>query len=334
MVVGAQVIFRASRFGKSARDLAGVFFICMFVGGCASIIPQTAQLRDNWPADVPLQAEIPGVPFFAQLEYQCGPAALATTLVHAGASVTPDELVEQVYIPARKGTVAAEMLAASRRYGMVAYQLEPSLEHVLREVAAGNPVIVLQNYGRWFTTWHYAVIVGYNSHSGMLLLRSGENPELREHIALFEYTWKDGGRWAMLALPPGRMPVTVDRARYLEAIAALERAGQPAAAASAYERFLERWPADLGASIGLANAAYATGDHARAERALRAALEKHPESPVALNNLAHVLSESGRSDEALKLIERAPTDGPYAKALSETRTQIMQRLGAERTPGL
>ena len=39
------------------------------------------------------------------------------------------------------------MLAAPRRYGMVSYQLAPRLENLLREVAAGIPVIVLQDYG-------------------------------------------------------------------------------------------------------------------------------------------------------------------------------------------
>lgn len=79
-------------------------------------------------------------------------------------------------------------------------------------------MIVLQNYGRWpFTQWHYAVAIGYNSRSGNLILRSGETRELGEHLAIFEYTWKDGGYWAMVALPPSRTPATAERARYLEA---------------------------------------------------------------------------------------------------------------------
>ena len=209
------MIFRFRLFSRNARELAGVFFLCLGLGGCANFIPQTAVLRDHWPADLALTAAIPGVPFFAQVEYQCGPAALATALVHAGVAVTPDDLVDQVYIPARKGTVTTEMLAASRRYAMVSYALQPRLEDVLREVAAGNPVVVLVNYGRWgFKQWHYAVMVGYNSHSGNLVFRSGETEEFREHIAIFEYTWQDSGRWAMVATPPGRIPVTAERARY------------------------------------------------------------------------------------------------------------------------
>ena len=66
-----------------------------------------------------------------------------------GARSLPTISSTQLYIPARKGSVQIEMLAAPRRYGMVSYALEPQLDDVLREVAAGNPVVVLQNYGDW-----------------------------------------------------------------------------------------------------------------------------------------------------------------------------------------
>lgn len=326
VVVGAQVIFHVTRV-RNARAFAGVFFLCALLSGCAVVIPQTAELRNSWPADLPLQTAIADVPFFPQVEYQCGPAALATALAHAGVPVTPDDLVSQVYIPARKGTVAVEMLAAPRRYGMVSYALEPQLADVLREVVAGVPVVVLQNYGTWpFKQWHYAVIVGYDSRSGNLVLRSGETRELTEHVAIFEYTWKDGGRWAMVAVPPDRLPATADKARYFNAIVAVERAGQQRAAAQAYDAFLTRWPDDLGASIGLANTHHALGELDRAESALRRALERHPDSVVALNNLAQTLSDAGRSEEALELIERADGGGAHAKSVSETRARILQRL--------
>jgi hypothetical protein len=325
VVVGEAVIFRFRP--RNARTPAGVFFLCAALGGCAHFIPQTAELRDRWPADLPLQTGIADVPFFPQVEYQCGPAALATALAHAGVPVKPDDLVDQVYIPARKGSVAVEMLAAPRRYGMVSYALEPRLEDVLREVAAGVPVVILQNYGRWpFKQWHYAVVVGYDSRSGNLVFRSGETRELREHIAIFEYTWQDSGRWAMVALPPGRIPATAGRARYFNAIVAMERAGQPRAAAAAYETFLARWPDDLGASVGLANARHALGDFDLAEAALRQALEHHPDSVVALNNLAQTLSDAGRSEEALELIDRAAAGSLHQHAVSETRALILQRL--------
>ena len=108
-------------------------------------------LRTAWPEGVEQTVELTAVPFFPQDEYQCGPAALATVLSHSGVDVTPEPLVSQVYLPSRQGSLQIEMLAAPRRYGRVSYQLAPRYADVLREVAAGNPVIVLQDVGPMFT---------------------------------------------------------------------------------------------------------------------------------------------------------------------------------------
>jgi tetratricopeptide (TPR) repeat protein len=306
--------------------------LCAALSGCALVIPQTEALRTSWPADLPRHAELTQTPFFPQDEYQCGPAALATALAALKVPVTPEALVDQVYIPARKGTVQVEMLAAARRYGMVSYALAPSYTDVLREIASGTPVVVLQKYGVWpIEIWHYAVAIGYDAVSSRLALRSGEKPRLTMPLAVFEYTWKPSRYWAMVVVPPDRIPATADRARYLEAIVALERARQPRAAATAYATFLSRWPDDLAAGVGLANAHYALGDLLQAEAALRRALNHHPDSPLLLNNLAHIVSDLGRDAEALNLIDRAAiAPGAYAAAVDETRALIVKRLAGDR----
>lgn len=314
---------------KNARAIAGVFFLCLTLQGCVSLVPQTAELRDKWPQDVPEQVELADAPFFPQREYECGPAALATALAYFQVPVTADDLVSQVYIPERKGSVQVEMLAAPRRYGMVSYALAPRFEDVLREVASGTPVIVLQNYGVGpFKRWHYATIVGYNAHVGSITLRSGEWRRWWMTLPLFEYTWKDSGYWAMVATLPDRIPVTADPARYLDAVVAFERGGDARAAATAYQSYLERWPDEVAASVGLANAYYASGDLERVEGVLTEALKRHPDSIVLMNNLAHTLSERGRNREALEVIERVPaaSEGPYGEAVRETRALIEQRL--------
>src|SRR5690606_40435641 len=113
------------------------------------------------------------VPFFAQDEYQCGPAALATVLVADGVEVTPEELVDQVYVPARQGSLQIEMLAAPRRMGRLSYPLLPELQQVLDEVASGRPVLVVQNVGlQRLPQWHYAVVVGYGLGGDVVTHRS------------------------------------------------------------------------------------------------------------------------------------------------------------------
>jgi hypothetical protein len=331
--VGLEALSAIGRKARgNARGIAGVFIsVCaLALAGCASMWPQTAALREALPADLPQKVELSEVPFFPQEEYQCGPAALATALAAFGVKVTPEELVPQVYIPERKGSLQVEMLAAARRHGLVSYQLAPRLEDLLRELAAGHPVIVLQNLGIG-EGWHYAAAVGYDYESGELILRSGTTQRQVLPFTVHEMVWKRSGYWAMVALPPQRIPATANEQRWLGAIAALERAGQPAPARTAYGRFLERWPQNVNAAVGLANSHHALGALPEAERVLRAALELAPDSVIALNNLAQTLSDQGKHAEALPYIERAvehttAAGGPLAPAVQETRETIRKRL--------
>lgn len=314
----------------NARLIAGVFFLSAWLGGCALIVPQTDKLHETWPDDLPRRAELKEVPFFPQKDYECGPAALATALADAGAKVTLEDLVNKVYLPGREGSLQVEMLAAPRRYGMVSYQLAPRLDDLLREVAAGIPVIVLQDYGVWpFSVWHYAVVVGFDRAEGEAVLRSGEKPRLTMPIGVLEYTWKASDYWAMVAVPPGRIPVTATESGYLQAILAMEHADKNAGAAmTAYAAFLKRWPDNIAASIGLANGHYALGQLKEAEAVLREAAGRHPDSTVVLNNLAQTLSDQHRNDEALTVIERAAAlgDARFAAAVGETRQLILRRM--------
>lgn len=313
------------RIAENARLAAGVFMLAL-VSGCASLFPQTAQLRNGLPDSLPPKVELKEVPFFAQTEYQCGPAALATVLAASGERVTPDELVPQVYIPERKGSLQVEMLAAARRHGRVSYQLAPRFDDLLRELAAGNPVIVLQNLGI-HDGWHYAVAVGYDYDDAELILRSGDKERETMHFWTHEFVWMRSGYWAMLALPPDRIPVTADESRYLSAVTALERTGDTRAARTAYETFLKRWPANVNAAVGLANTEHALGNLKAAERALRDAEERDPKSVIVLNNLAQTLSDQGRDAEALPVIERAVAlGGPFEGAARDTREAILKKL--------
>jgi tetratricopeptide (TPR) repeat protein len=324
--VGLEALSAATRAIRNARGIAGVFVCAWLLTGCAALFPQTASLRDGLPEGLPQQVELKSVPFFPQDEYQCGPAALATTLAATGVKVTPTELVPQVYLPERKGSLQVEMLAAARRHGRVSYLLAPRFEDLLRELAAGNPVIVLQDQAP-LGSWHYAVAVGYDYEEGDLILRSGETERQILSFPAHEFMWRRSGYWAMVAMPPDQIPASAEEGRWLSAIAALERAGGTSAARVAYESFLKRWPDNAGAAIGLANTHHAAGDFAAAETVLREAAQRAPDSVIVLNNLAQTLSDQGRHEEALPFIERAKAaGGPYAAAVEATRQSILKRM--------
>lgn len=291
-------------FAVRTPALAGVLLSAvLLLAGCAT--PQVSALLASRPPGLPERAELDAVPFYPQELYQCGPAALATALVHAGATTSPEALVPQVYLPAREGSLQAEMLAAARRHGFVAYRLAPRLEHVLQEVAAGTPVVVFQNLAFAFAPrWHYAVVAGYDLPREEIVLRSGTTRRLVTTLSNFERTWARGEYWAMVTLPPEQLPVTAAEERSVGAVAALERVSA-SAARRAYAAALARWPENLVARIGLGNAAYALRDLQAAEDAYREAVRLHPEAADAWNNLAQTLLERGRRDEAAAAARRA-----------------------------
>ena len=312
-----------------ARRSAGLCcaLLLAWLAGCAQLVPQTVGLRTGWPEGVPQSTEMTAVPFFPQDDYQCGPAALATVLAYGGVPVTPDPLVGQVYLPARQGSLQVEMLATARRYGRVSYTLAPKYSDLLREVAAGNPVVVLQDVGALFTQWHYAVVNGFDYPSGTILLRSGTIERQEMPFTYFERTWIKGGYWAMVAMPPDRIPVTATEDGWMAAVLAMARVNQGDAATRAYAAALERWPDNLPAAIGLANQYHARGAFAQAVAVLRQARERHPQSVIVLNNLAQALSDQGKNSEALVQIEKAADPrSPFAADVRATRQLILQRL--------
>jgi len=283
---------------------AGVFVLAAaLLTGCAA--PQVSGLVRNPPVGLPARVEIAQTPFFPQEDYQCGPAALAMVLLAAGRPATPESLVAQVYVPARKGSLQAEMLAAARRQETVAYVLQPRLEALLQEIAAGTPVLVLQNLGlSWVPQWHYAVAIGYDLEARSIVLRSGVTRRLEMSLDTFERTWARSGHWAMLALVPVRLPASAEETRYVSALAALER-NAPAAALEGYQTALARWPDSAHAGLGMGNARYALRDLDGAAAAYTRVTVRHPDNADAWNNLAQTLGELGRREEALAAAHRA-----------------------------
>ena len=297
-------------------------WVLVWLSGCAV---QTAALQARPPIGLPHSAELTAVPFFAQTEYRCGPAALATALGAVGIAAAPAALADEVFLPARGGSLQAEMLGGARRHGAVATRIPGTLEAVLREVAAGHAVVVLQNLGLGFAPlWHYAVVVGYDLDAGDVLMRSGSTQRESMILRTFEHTWARSGFWAFTALPPGEWPVTAQADAVVEAAVGFERSATPVQALRAYESALQRWPENLTLAIGLGNTAYASGDKRRAADVFRAAAERH-DSGAAWVNLATVLEELGERDAAIDAAQRAVGDPNWSARANEILAQPTMR---------
>jgi tetratricopeptide (TPR) repeat protein len=275
------------RSPQCARLLAGVLFCATLLAACAH---QAPGIQVRLPG-LPVRMELADTPYFPQERYQCGPAALATVLNARGVAVTPDELVSQVYLPARAGSLQIEILSAIRRQGLLAMPIESTLDALLAEIAAGNPVLVLQNLGLdWLPRWHYAVAIGYDLERQELVLRSGTEHRRITPLRVFLNTWNRSKRWGIVVLTPGVFPAQAKPTAYLEAAGALETLGKVKEARAAYKASVERWPDNSVTWLGLGNTEYALGHAAYAEEAYRRAVRIQGSMAISWNNLAYALA--------------------------------------------
>ncbi len=285
--VGVVAVVPRLSVWSAVRSIA-VAVLAVLLAGCVST-PGKHELRSNSSI-----AELSEVPFFAQDDYHCGPAALATVLVHGGVTVTPEQLVSKVYVPDRKGSLQAELLAATRSHGLVPYRLSSSPASMLQEIGDGRPVLLLQNLGfeRW-PIWHYAVLVGFDARRSTFLLRSGAVSRHQVSGSRFLRSWQRAGRWAMVAVSPSEPPATANALGWLRAVAPFESTGDLATAAEGYEAGAKRWPEDPLVWTALGNVHYLKKDFANAEQAYGEALALAPDHWPARNNLVRTLIAGG-----------------------------------------
>jgi hypothetical protein len=307
------------------RHLCGLFlFLCLLSGlhvGCAGIKKSDTAVL---PKNLPPRHEIKAVPFFPQSKYQCGPSTLAMAMTYSGLPITPEELKIQVYTPSRKGSLQMAMVAATRRHGRIAYQII-DLNSIWAEIAADHPVIVLQNIGlSWIPVWHYAVVIGYDFPENIVILRSGITERKVMSLHTFEKTWARSNYWGLIVLKPMQLPALAKEKIYLSGVLGLEKSRQFEAAVAAYQTALKRWPQSLIALMGLGNSFYALGNLPGAENAFREAVKIHPDAADAYNNLAQVLFEQGRKQEALDAARRAVALGGPMSAVYESTLKEIQ----------
>lgn len=299
-----------------------VLFAFWMLSGCGTIPPSVSSYGPT-----PSPIELVDTPFYSQEKFQCGPAALMTVLTVSGVATTLDAVTEQVYLPARKGSLQSEILAASRAAERLPYVLAPELSSITSELAAGRPVLVLQNLGvSWAPRWHYAVVVGADADSQQIILRSGTDERRVMRTPVFLRTWKRSGFWAIAVLKPGELPADPHRVRYAEAVAGLEQTGHPLAARDAWQAGLTQWPDDSMLLFGLANTQHALGNYAEAERLFMILLVADESSLTARNNLAMTLAAQGRNREALEQINTAlklAADSPLLEDLLDTQNIIL-----------
>ncbi len=303
-----------------------MWMIAVLLVGCASIQKfESTDLPKNLPPTIELEA----VPFYPQSEYQCGPSTLAMALTYSDLPITPEALRSQVYTPSQKGSLQMAMIGATRRHDRIAYPIF-GLNSIWPEIAAGHPVIVLQNLGlSWIPVWHYAVLIGYDFTENTVILRSGITERKVMSFDTFDKTWARSDYWGLIVLKPTQLPAIAREKDFLAAVFGLEKSSRFPAAIEGYQTALTRWPQSLIAFMGLGNSLYALGDLHAAEDAFRVAVKNHPGAAEAYNNLAQVLFEQGRKQEALEAAQKAvaiggPMSGVYEATLKDIQSEKLK----------
>jgi hypothetical protein len=244
----------------------------------------------------------------------------------SGVSTDPERLGTELYLPAKQGTLQAELLARARRSVRLAYVIPPRLAALLHELESGHPVLVFQNLGlSWYPVWHYAVVIGVEPASGNLVLRSGSERRHVVAVETFERTWARADYWGIVVLPPGELPATATAPPLFRSLADLEASSGPAATLPSWRAAVDRFPKDGRLALGLANALYHGGHLKVAAGVLKAALERQTDWDAALyNNLAQIEADQGDWDAAEAAAAKAVILGGPFLATSRATLQAIR----------
>lgn len=276
------------------------------------------------------------MPFYPQEAYQCGPAALATVLGWSGSDVDLPSLVASVYLPGRQGSLQPEIVATARRAGRIPYPIPADPASIGAELAAGHPVLVLQNLGLGSSPrWHYAVVVGYDTVDGAFILRSGTERSRREDVQRFMSSWQRADYWGLVVLPPDQLPASQQAtAPVVRALADAEGFLPAQDALTAWERLLARWPEDAGVLFGNANARRRHGDGASAAALFRRLLERDADHLAARNNFADLLLSEGcarRAGRVMAPIKASTVPEHLTQVIADTRRAILEQARHHRS---
>lgn len=238
------------------------------------------------------------VPFIDQTDFHCGPASLSMASKSLGLSLSPETLAPMLYTPNAFGTYQNDLLGASRRLGLLSIPIN-QIEQIFIEIKNAQPVLVFQNLGlSILPKWHYALVVGYDLINSEMILHSGNQKYFRLSINTFEKTWGRVDNWGQVIVRPGMIPITASEEKMIAATAALEMINLNLEAQLSFEKILSKWPASLGALVGMGNRSYQLNKLEEAEDYLSRAVSFHPKASGAWYNYAVVLAARNKKNSA------------------------------------
>ena len=149
---------------------------------------------------------IPGVPFFRQDTYECGPAALATVINYwhvktgTASAVTPDEIVAEIFSPSARGVLGVDLELYAKTRGFQTQTLKGSAGEIRKQIDHGVPPVILVDYGfSFYQRNHFMVVTGYAANGVLANTGSAENEFIGEESLLKR--WTKTGYWMLVVRP-------------------------------------------------------------------------------------------------------------------------------------
>lgn len=274
-----------------------------------SLLASCATLTPRSQSTSPAAQVIPNVPTLKWGIESCGAGALSTVLQHYGDATSLDSW-DAALPKTRGGVMTIDMLLAARQKGFDAQLITGTPQLVEDELRAGRPVIlmlqVIDSPGHHYDFFHYVVADGIDASGGLIRTQWGDRQGRWTSFVRIEKPWSGGGHAAILIRPRTGDPQLTAALR--DAVAR-EDAGDYANAALRYRELLASHPDSLLLWTNLGNAEMQLHHNAEAEVAFRRALALDTTSRDTLNNLAWLLLQESRLDEAESLARRAVAQG-------------------------
>lgn len=249
---------------------------------------------------------IEGVPARSWADNSCGAGALSEVLNYLGDPITEARLSESLARSRNGGVITVDLLLAARNRGFDAQIVRGDLAFVQSELEQRHPLIlmlrVMDAPGTEDDLFHYVVLSGIDSSHRLVRMHYGDSKMRWVPLQPLARSWEAGGYATFLIGPGKKRPATQDD---LRRAVVLEEEGKTADAIALYRHFLNSHPSSTVGWTNLANAHAAEGETQLAEVEYRNALFIDRDYFEALNNLAWLLLQQKRFDEAEVLARRA-----------------------------
>lgn len=189
---------------KIARCAGPLFLSLLFLSptGCTTVRPGDVREAAGLDTRGEKGAFINDVPFFAQDELMCGPAALASVLNYYGREKGLEEVSLAVYHPGLKGSLSMDLLIYAKEQGFEALFYRGGLEDLKERLRQKTPVIVFINLGyEFYPVGHYMVVLGYNDEMEVVVAHSGTSRARVISYRAFLDDWEKTGFSTLVVRP-------------------------------------------------------------------------------------------------------------------------------------